>query len=478
MKTTLLHSLLFLSAISVSNAQETQNRNVGPFNKIETSGSVNVMYTSSDSISLTVKAEVNELDNVLTKVENGTLIVSNKGHFTKPVNVSVKNNHLFRIQSSGASTFKTTNSLKEDSIVLGVSGAANIDITVQTLKLKSIQSGASQLSLAGTTDKFLAELSGASTLKAYNLVSKNTDITATGASSSKIFVSEKLKANASGASTIKVRGEATDINAEAESASSILRVVDSKKNNKDSTEFHFGRRKIIVIGKGEEELSLYNGHQVRRRKRDFKHWSGFSLGVNGYMNSGGSINLSNNSKYMDLNYSRSFNFQLNVFERQFNIINNNFKIITGFGIDYHSYALTNKTNLNPDSSFTSGKIDSMASSVYRKNRLRCTYLQVPLLLEFNTSNDPRKTFHLAFGVIGQYLIASRTRQIIEQDKFDITRVRKDGYNLSPFAAKAHVNFGYKGWTIFAEYSLTPLFQPGKGPDLYPFSVGLRIIPFV
>ena len=64
-----------------------------------------------------------------------------------------------------------------------------------------------------------------------------------------------------------------------------------------------------------------------------------------------------------------------------------------------------------------------------------------------------------------------------EGKEETTHIRKDNYNMSPFAAKALVNLGYKSWTFFAEYSLTPLFQSGKGPELYPFNAGLRVIPF-
>ncbi|HOZ87981.1 MAG TPA: DUF2807 domain-containing protein [Bacteroidia bacterium] len=478
MKTNKILSIAFFSSCLALNAQEIQNRSISPFNKIEVHGSVNVLYTNSDSLSMKVKAKKNELENVETKVENGTLRVANKGNFSMPVYVYVKNNHLNLIQASGASVFKTLNALKEDSLVLSASSAANVNVMVNATRVKSVQSGASLLTLAGSTDVFVAELSGASSLKAYDLVSKTTDILATGASSSKIYVTDKLKANASGASNIKVRGEVTDISAEATSASSISRIADNGKNaGNDSTVYKWKGKKIIIIDKDDEGISIKRDSAKKFDSDDFRHWSGISMGVNGFMSSPGNIDLPANYGYMDLNYGRSFNFQFNLIERQFNIVRNNFKIVTGFGFDYHSYQLANKTNLDPDSSYTFGSIDSTNNYVYRKNRLRNTYLQVPLLFEFNTSNNPKKTFHLAFGVIGQYLIASRTRQILEQDEFELEKVRKDGYNMSPFAAKAHVNFGYKGWTLYGEYNLTPLFQSGKGPELYPFSVGLRVIPF-
>lgn len=200
------------------------------------------------------------------------------------------------------------------------------------------------------------------------------------------------------------------------------------------------------------------------------------MATNGYFNTTGGLNVPKQYNFMDLDYSHSFNFQFNIIERHFNIHKNYVKVVTGMGFDYHIYALANRVNLNPDTSFTWGVKDTSGAN-FLKNRLRCTYLQVPLLLEFNTSSNPDKTFHIAMGVIGEYLIASRTKQVLENNKTEFKRVNKDNYNLTPFALKAHINAGYGGWTLFAEYNLTPLFDNGKGPELYPFAAGIRIVPF-
>jgi len=51
-----------------------------------------------------------------------------------------------------------------------------------------------------------------------------------------------------------------------------------------------------------------------------------------------------------------------------------------------------------------------------------------LLIEFNTSNDADKTFHVAFGVIGQYLMSARTKQVLEQNRYEFTKKRKDFFS--------------------------------------------------
>ena len=486
MITKLLTIGLLTTAISIK-SQQIQTRTSSPFSKLEAHGTVNVIYTNSDSLELKVSAAAKEIDNVETKFENGTLYINNKGHFSSPVYIYLKNNTLTDVESSGASSFKTTNIVKSDSINFSVSGSAEVSAKIDCRSVKSIQSGASNLKLVGNSPNVFAELSGASTLKAYELTADKVNVSTTGASTAKVFVNTKLIANASGASNIKIKGDAKDISAEASPAASITKSLDQNKvekgSGKDSTVYNWKGKRIIIIDKGSDGETHFDTVDVKSKHKhdesEFYHWAGFSMGVNGYVGSNGSSLMPKPINYMDLDYSRSFNFQFNLAERHLNIVKNYFKIVTGFGFDYHSYALNRKTNLNPntDSLSNFGSVDSTNAFSYKKNKFRNTYIQVPLLLEFNTSNNPHKSFHLAFGVIGEYLISSRTKQVLEQNSFEFTKTRKDSYNLSPFSAKAHVNIGYRGFTAFGEYSLTPMFQKGKGPELYPFTIGVRLIPF-
>ncbi|MBA2612198.1 MAG: DUF2807 domain-containing protein [Bacteroidetes bacterium] len=483
MKTKFLSILLITSVITIK-AQQVQVRQALPFTKIETHGSVNVIYTSSDSLEVKVSAADKEIDNVETKFENSTLIIHNKGRFTSPVTVYVKNAKLSDIQSSGATNFRTTNILKVDSINFSVSGSADVKVMVEARSIRSIQSGASDLKLTGTSTNLFAELSGATTLKAYELSANKANVLTTGASTAKIFVNEKLIANASGASSIKIKGEAKDISAEATPAASITKTFEQAKagkaGGKDTTVYNWKGTRVIIIG-ADKDVDITDS--IKRKhtydEDDFDHWAGFSMGVNGYMGSNGSITMPKATNYMDLDYGRSFNFQFNLVERHLNLVKHHLKLVTGFGFDYHSYAFNRHTILNPnaDSLGAFAMVDSSNLYSYNKNKFRATYIQVPLLVEFNTSNNPNKSFHMAFGVVGQYLISSRTKQELGQNDFEFTKQRKDSYNLSPFAAKALVNIGYRGFTVFGEYGLTSMFQSGKGPDLHPFTVGIRLIPF-
>jgi hypothetical protein len=162
-------------------------------------------------------------------------------------------------------------------------------------------------------------------------------------------------------------------------------------------------------------------------------------------------------------------------EKDFRFAHGKMQFVTGLGFSFNSFALKNKTTLNADSSFTGYKYDSLAS--FSKNKLKESFITVPLLLELNTSHRDSRNFHIAAGVIGGLKLGSRTKQFYSEDGHEFHQIRKDDYNLYPFKLDATVRVGYGQFTMFATYSLTPLFQEGKGPQLYPFTLGIRIIPF-
>ncbi|MCE3226517.1 MAG: hypothetical protein K0S32_1068 [Bacteroidetes bacterium] len=479
MKTQIL-SILLLGSVLSFNAQTSQSRSVGAYNKIIVTDAVNVFYTSSDSLEAKVNGNENEIQNVELKVENSTLIISAKGKFYNPVNVYLKNNRLTEVFCSGASEFRTRGLVKADTILFSISGASHAHATIESKNVSVKEAGASELILKGSTDLLNAEISGAAVMKAYDLIAKNANVTTSGASTAKLFIVEKLTAGASGASNIKVKGEAKDISAETSGAASITRIIEEKKyNGKDSTSFEWKGRKIIVIGGDKDnrthDTTIHIGKY--RYSSAFQHWTGFSVGVNGLLTPGGAFNQPNKYNYLDLNYSRCINFQLNIFQHNFHIYKNYVNVVTGFGLEWRRYMLDNKVTLDPDSSFTHGVIDSSNTFAYNKNLFKSTMIQVPLLLEFNTHRKNSKSFHIAVGAIGQFMINSKTKQILELKGDEYTKIRKDNYNMSPFQVKAHASIGYSDFTVFGEYNITPLFESGKGAEVYPFVVGVRLVPF-
>ncbi len=110
--------------------------------------------------------------------------------------------------------------------------------------------------------------------------------------------------------------------------------------------------------------------------------------------------------------------------------------------------------------------------------MKGTYINVPLLLEFNTNKKAKKSFHFAVGVIAGYRLSSRVKQIYELAGRTYKNKVSDDYNLNPFKYGATVRIGYGKFNVFATYSLSTLFeQNAVAPQLYPFTVGVTLVHF-
>ena len=142
------------------------------------------------------------------------------------------------------------------------------------------------------------------------------------------------------------------------------------------------------------------------------------------------------------------------------------------GLDFNHYAFSNSTSLKTDSShYLRGVKDSLN---YKKNDLNVSYLKVPLMLEINTSKNPHTNLHIAGGIEFAYRIHSVLKQKFVADD-EMYRVKdKQVFNIEPFRYSAMVRIGYDRIGVFADYGLNRLFEKNKGPQEYPFTIGINI----
>lgn len=173
--------------------------------------------------------------------------------------------------------------------------------------------------------------------------------------------------------------------------------------------------------------------------------------------------------------AKSFYWNINFMDHKFNLYKHHVGLTTGFGVNFtqigikNNYILFEKTSTS-DSLFYA--VDSV--NQYSKNKLRATYLQIPLLLEFNTNENEDKSFYFALGVIGGVRVGSAIIQKIERDNYDNKQKTKGTYALNPFKADATVRLGYGNWGAFANYALMPLFDTERTSEVYPLTFGLTM----
>ena len=250
----------------------------------------------------------------------------------------------------------------------------------------------------------------------------------------------------------------------------------------DTARFPLGEVEILVVSKPDttndnsvDSLSNVIEEPKGPSKYDLTHWGGLDVGVNFLVNSDNKMKYPVNDEWIELDHRHSLSWRFNLFEQKIRIVKDYAGIITGVSLAYNSYSFDKNVALFSNSDSTFAVLDTVAQ--YSKNKLRATYLQVPLLLEFNTSNDPERTFHVAAGIIGGWKIGSQYKQKFESEGKEYKVKVSDDFNFSPLTLDATARIGYRNLTLFATYGLTSLFKDDKGPEVYPVTVGLSLVPF-
>ncbi len=238
------------------------------------------------------------------------------------------------------------------------------------------------------------------------------------------------------------------------------------------------------------------------RRNQFTYWSGVDVGLNMLLGANGSTNLPKKDAYMELDQINSRFVSINFLEQKIEFGSHHFGLLTGLGWEFNNYRLKGNDLLQftPDSIYAV----PVETPQFRKNKLRQSGFRVPLMLEFNTkrakmpteeellaaardtvggkkpssfSFNNKKNFHVALGVVGTWYYDSMYKQKYRLDGTTQKDIDKGEHYLLPYRVAAAARIGYGSLNLFAEYSLTPLFEKNLGPELTPLTVGLTIVGF-
>ncbi|HSV87461.1 MAG TPA: head GIN domain-containing protein [Bacteroidales bacterium] len=183
------------------------------FENIKLSGMFNVTLTKGNNRQVIVETDENLQELVDIQVSDETLIISTR-HKTilKPtrMKLTITYSDLKKVSIAGACKLNSTEPVESRDLMLDISGAAEIDLVVNTNVLSTNLSGAGKISLQGVADKHNADLSGASILQTSSLITRETRINLSGAGSAEVYASDLLEANLSGVGSIRYFGSPSE----------------------------------------------------------------------------------------------------------------------------------------------------------------------------------------------------------------------------------------------------------------------------
>jgi hypothetical protein len=491
--------ILLLGGASLLIATSIKAQTSGPladFNKIRISGSVDVELIQAGRHSYYLVNNNDEKTGVEITSENGILNIKGK-NTAEENNIKIYFKALEELECSGISSVKINDTLHTERMQIKGTGATQIKMNMKVNQLKVYADGATDILLTGVAETFSVQASGASKIKAGGLQAKEVSASSDGASSIKIQAIRRLSANASGVSNIKYIGSPENknisvsgmaqINGLTENHEFATNAENENESDKDTVHVKIGRKKFIIIdGKKdfefeEEEEEEEDKESYQRtnpsKRRDMKAvWGGIETGINGLVTP--DLNFTMNNGYTDLNtqFGRSWFIGINLPELDGHIIRNKLAITTGFGIKWSWMEFGSNNIMKPDSNKLAF-VDS--GNKLSENELNTFNLTVPLLLKLAPGNKKKahKGFHIAAGVIVNYVATTRLKTVTADSGYERTTHYKTDFNLNPFRLDGTLRFGYDRLRLFANYTLTPYFDSAKAPDIRQFSAGITLVGF-
>ncbi len=241
--------------------------------------------------------------------------------------------------------------------------------------------------------------------------------------------------------------------------------------------------KVTLGHKRIEVIEGYNKTRVRVVRvpiERFKgHFMGVDLGFNGYMASGFTTELPPEDSFMDLHNGKSMSVSLNFLQYSipFQRNKNTIGAVIGAGWTFYNYRTDNNYIIQLDDDGNTVGIPENDRTV-TKNKLTTSYINIPLLFEFQIPvNKDINRFFISAGPYAGFLVKAHTKVVYEDNGSKSKEKYKGNLNVNPFQYGAMIRFGYRWIKFYATYNFSALYMKGKGPELYPYSIGLTLANF-
>lgn len=198
------------SSITGSGHIVTDKRQAGSFTGITSSGGIEVEITQGSSPSISVEADDNLISHIETRVEGSVLKISLKGihnvrnaHMKVYVTAPVIN----MLHASSGSSMEVKNVLTSGGkLSLNASSAGSIHAHLDAPEVEANASSAGSLTLKGKTKTYSATSSSGASIKSPDLLSENTEASASSGGNAHVHASVNLFAHASSGGSVVYNG--------------------------------------------------------------------------------------------------------------------------------------------------------------------------------------------------------------------------------------------------------------------------------
>lgn len=200
---------LFKRGVAGNKEVVEQIRDVPTFKEISSSNAINVLLKKGDENKVVVRTNSDLQEFVKTKVENDKLKIFIKGNIKTDAELTVwvTYTELKGVKTSSASKMICEDKIQADSFYIEASSASDINLAnVEAENIKIEVSAAANVEISGNCDDLEVEISSASNADLFELIAKKAVVEASSASNARVYVINKIDAEASSMATVRCEG--------------------------------------------------------------------------------------------------------------------------------------------------------------------------------------------------------------------------------------------------------------------------------
>jgi hypothetical protein len=188
-----------------------ETRELSNFTAIDIGSAFEIELIKSNETKIIIETDDNVMPYIKTNVHAKELKVNLSAEINNPTKLSliIYYKEVNDLDISGAAELYSSDVLTTTYLNLDFSGASDVSLKLDVQSIDAEISGASNVDLEGKSRDAEIDVSGAAILRAYGLELHYLDLEASGASSAKVLVLDKFIIDASGAATVRYKGNPT-----------------------------------------------------------------------------------------------------------------------------------------------------------------------------------------------------------------------------------------------------------------------------
>jgi len=213
-----LFGFLFAAILSpvLAGPRETVTKEfkLSGFDRLQIGSAFTINVTKAETFSVKVTGESEKVADVTADVRSGELVVAFRENNSRirlggsTVRVDITMPSLRAVNFGGTSASVVNEGFETSNFVAYVTGTAKSEIHMKSREMFVDVTGSGEVNLYGVAEKLKASVEGVSGLNALSMPVQDVTLDVTGTSSARVSADRTIRAKASGASTIRYKGNA------------------------------------------------------------------------------------------------------------------------------------------------------------------------------------------------------------------------------------------------------------------------------